>query len=170
MYILNEDFKKSLSCFSCFLICLICCFLFCSQTQKSVSWLSEKLSKDGHAVTTLTGELDIEQRLSILNRFRDGKEKVLITTNIAARGIDCEQVTIVINFDLPIDQMQQPDYETYLRRISMTGRFGKKGLVINFVDGCRTMTMVEQISRHFGKPINVLQVDDLDELEKLNES
>ena len=134
-----------------------------------MSWLSEKLAKDGHAVAMLTGELDIEQRLSILNRFRDGKEKVLITTNVAARGIDVEQVTIVINYDLPIDQMQRPDYETYLHRIGRTGRFGKKGLAINFVDGRRTMTMVEQISRHFGKPINLLRVDDLDELEKLNE-
>lgn len=141
--------------------------IFC-HTRKSVNWLSEKLAKDGHAVAMLTGELDIEQRLAILNRFRDGKEKVLITTNVAARGIDVEQVTIVINYDLPIDNLNRPDFETYLHRIGRTGRFGKKGLAINFVDGHRTMTMCEQISRHFGKPINLLEVDDLDELEKLN--
>ena len=116
----------------------------------------------------LTGELEIAQRLDILNRFRDGKEKVLITTNVAARGIDVEQVTIVINYDLPQDQMSRPDYETYLHRIGRTGRFGKKGLAINFVDGKRTRTMVDQIARHFGKTISKLEVDDLDELEKLN--
>lgn len=113
--------------------------------------------------------MDIEQRLSILNRFRDGKEKVLITTNLAARGIDVEQVTIVINYDLPIDQMKRPDFETYLHRIGRTGRFGKKGLAINFVDGSRTMRQVQEIAKHFGKPINLLEVDDLDELEKLNQ-
>lgn len=117
----------------------------------------------------LTGELDIEQRLAVLNRFRDGKEKVLITTNLAARGIDVEQVTIVINYDLPIDQLNRPDFETYLHRIGRTGRFGKKGLAINFVDGNRTMRMVNDIAKHFGKTINLLEVDDLDELEKLNQ-
>lgn len=141
--------------------------VFC-HTRKSVNWLSEKLSKDGHAVALLTGELEIEQRADILNRFRDGKEKVLITTNVAARGIDIDQVTIVVNYDMPVDHMNKPDFETYLHRIGRTGRFGKNGLAINFVDGRRTMQMVEQIAMHFGKPINKLEVDDLDELEKLN--
>jgi len=142
--------------------------VFC-HTRKSVNWLAEKLAKDGHAVALLTGELEIEQRADILNRFRDGKEKVLITTNVAARGIDIDQVTIVVNYDLPIDQMQKPDFETYLHRIGRTGRFGKNGLAINFVDGRKTMGMVDQISQHFGVPINRLEVDDLDELEKLNQ-
>ena len=128
------------------------------------------MSKDGHAVGLLTGELDIEQRLAILNRFRDGKEKVLITTNVCARGIDVEQVTIVVNYDIPIDQLNNPDFETYLHRIGRTGRFGKKGLAINFVDGPRSMGMVKKISEHFGKPIDRLAIDDLDELEKLENS
>ena len=134
-----------------------------------MNWLAEKLSKDGHAVGLLTGELEIDQRLAILDRFRDGKEKVLITTNVAARGIDVEQVTIVVNYDIPVDQLSRPDFETYLHRIGRTGRFGKSGLAINFVDGRRTMSMVEQISKHFGKPIDLLKVDDLDELEKLSQ-
>eukprot|EP00794_Sanderia_malayensis_P015208 gene15208-16779_t len=143
--------------------------VFC-HTRKSASWLSEKMSGDGHAVGLLTGELEIEQRLSILNRFREGKEKVLITTNVCARGIDVEQVTIVVNYDIPIDQMNRPDFETYLHRIGRTGRFGKKGLAINFVDGARTMRMVEKIASHFGKPIELLAVDDVDALERLENS
>ena len=87
---------------------------------------------------------------------------------MAARGIDVEQVTIVVNYDLPFDHMNRPDFETYLHRIGRTGRFGKKGLAINFVDGTRTRTMVHKISDHFGKSINLLKVDDLEELEKLN--
>ena len=126
--------------------------------------------KDGHAVGLLTGELDIEQRVAILNRFRDGKEKVLITTNVCARGIDVEQVTIVVNYDIPVDKFSRPDFETYLHRIGRTGRFGKKGLAINFVDGGRTNAMVKKIAEHFRKPISLLAIDDLDELEKLESS
>lgn len=51
------------------------------------------MSKEGHAVALLSGELEIDQRINIINRFREGKEKVLITTNVMARGIDVEQVT-----------------------------------------------------------------------------
>lgn len=62
------------------------------QTRKAASWLSQKMSQDGHAVALLSGEITVEQRIAVLNRFRDGKEKLLITTNVCARGIDVEQV------------------------------------------------------------------------------
>lgn len=83
------------------------------------------MTQDGHSVAILSGELSVEQRLSVLDRFRAGVEKVLITTNVLSRGIDVEQVTIVVNFDLPIDQYGNADCETYLHRIGRTGRFGK---------------------------------------------
>ena len=57
--------------------------------------LAAKMTKEGHAVALLTGESTPEQRIAVLNRFRDGKEKVLITTNLMARGIDIEQVLFV---------------------------------------------------------------------------
>ena len=53
----------------------------------------------------LSGELDVTQRATILKRFRDGKERVLVTTNVCARGIDVEQVTLVVNFDLPMTKV-----------------------------------------------------------------
>ena len=62
------------------------------QTRKAASWLSQKMSQDGHAVALLSGDITVEQRIAVLNRFRDGKEKLLITTNVCARGIDVEQV------------------------------------------------------------------------------
>lgn len=95
------------------------------QTRKTAGWLSTKMTKDGHSVAVLSGELTVEQRLAVLDRFRAGLEKVLITTNVLCRGIDVEQVTIVVNFDLPIDQFGEADCETYLHRIGRTGRFGK---------------------------------------------
>lgn len=70
------------------------------------------------------GELNVEQRIAVLDRFRAGLEKVLITTNVLSRGIDIEQVTIVVNFDMPKDVEGKADCETYLHRIGRTGRFG----------------------------------------------
>lgn len=102
---------------------------------------------------TFIGELSVEQRLAVLDRFRAGLEKVLITTNVLSRGefdvqifsfhkcinhvlvcagIDIEQVTIVVNFDLPVDTSGEADCETYLHRIGRTGRFGKPLIVILF--------------------------------------
>lgn len=94
------------------------------QTRKTASWLAVKMTRDGHSVGVLSGELTVEQRLAVLDRFRAGLEKVLITTNVLSRGIDVEQVTIVVNFDLPVDQNGRADCETYLHRIGRTGRFG----------------------------------------------
>ena len=69
-------------------------------------------------------------------------------------GIDVEQVTVVVNFDLPIDQHREPDYETYLHRIGRTGRFGKNGIAINMVDSDQSMSIMRSIERHFGKSIH----------------
>lgn len=67
-------------------------------------------------------------------------------------GLDIEQVTVVINYDLPTDKTNtEPDYETYLHRIGRTGRFGKSGIAINFVDGHRTMDLLKRIEQHFSK-------------------
>lgn len=63
------------------------------QTRKTASWLAEKMTKEGHAVALLSGELTVEQRIAILDRFRDGKEKILITTNVLSRGKGLEAGT-----------------------------------------------------------------------------
>lgn len=140
--------------------------IFCA-TRKTAAWLAEKMTKDGHVVGLLTGELQIEQRAAVINRFKEGKEKVLITTNVTARGIDVEQVTVVVNFDPPLTHDMQPDFETYLHRIGRTGRFGKSGLAINMVDGSRSRNTFKAIEKHFGKKIIKLDADDMEEIEKI---
>lgn len=140
--------------------------IFC-HTRQTAAWLTEKMTKDGHAVALLSGDLSVDQRISVLNRFRQAKEKVLITTNVCARGIDIEQVTVVVNFDLPVDQKSRADCETYLHRIGRTGRFGKSGLAINMVDGERTMRLLREIESHFGRKIKRLDAEDVDEIEKI---
>ncbi|XP_012261156.1 DEAD-box helicase Dbp80 [Athalia rosae] len=140
--------------------------IFC-HTRKTAGWLAEKMSKDGHAVAVLSGDLTVEQRIAVLDRFRAGLEKVLITTNVLARGIDVEQVTIVVNFDLPMDQERRADCETYLHRIGRTGRFGKSGIAINLVDSSHAMQLCQDIEKHFAKKIHYLDAEDADEIEKI---
>ena len=65
-------------------------------------------------------------------------------------GIDVEQVTVVVNFDMPIDYEQKPDFDTYIHRIGRTGRFGKRGLAINMVDGAKSRYVLRAIEEHFG--------------------
>ena len=144
-------------------------FVFC-QTKRSANYLRDKLSRDGHAVGLITGDLTVEERTEILKRFKDGDERVLITTNVMARGIDVEQVTVVINYDLPYDvNTRDVDYETYLHRIGRTGRFGKSGLAINLVDGRQTMGFIRQLEQHFGRKIEELDATNVDEIEKINQ-
>ncbi|KAM7337830.1 hypothetical protein ACRRTK_003949 [Alexandromys fortis] len=135
-------------------------------TRRNAKWLTVEMMQDGHQVSLLSGELTVEQRASIIQRFRDGKEKVLITTNVCARGIDVKQVTIVVNFDLPINQSAEPDYETYLHRIGRTGRFGKKGLAFNMIEVDK-LPLLMKIQDHFNSNIKQLDPEDLDEIEKI---
>ncbi|NXT94721.1 DDX25 helicase, partial [Anhinga rufa] len=139
--------------------------IFC-QTRKSADWLAVEMTQDGHQVAILTAELTVAQRADVIQRFRDGKEKVLIATNVCARGIDVQQVTIVVNFSLPIDQNSEPDFETYLHRIGRAGRFGKKGIAFSMVES-QNVQLVQMIEEHFQTKIKQLDPDDMDELEKL---
>jgi ATP-dependent RNA helicase DDX19/DBP5 len=123
--------------------------------------------REGHSVALLSGEITVEQRIAVLNRFRGGKEKLLITT-VCARGIGIEQVSLVVNLDLPVDRFNAPDFETYLRRIGRTGRFGRIGLAVNFVNKDRDLPILKKIEEHFERPIEELNTNDLDALEKLD--
>ena len=73
----------------------------------------------------------------------------------------------MVNYDVPLDAHRQPDCETYLHRIGRTGRFGKSGLAVNFVDGTRSMKNLMVIQDHFGRKIESLDTDDPDAIEKL---
>ncbi|XP_021112369.1 ATP-dependent RNA helicase DDX19B isoform X3 [Heterocephalus glaber] len=162
----NRDEKFQALCNLYGAITIAQAMIFC-HTRKTASWLAAELSKEGHQVALLSGEMMVEQRAAVIERFREGKEKVLVTTNVCARGIDVEQVSVVINFDLPVDKDRNPDNETYLHRIGRTGRFGKRGLAVNMVDSKHSMNILNRIQEHFNKKIERLDTDDLDEIEKI---
>merc|ERR1712224_887646 len=90
-------------------------------------WLTEKMRSKDFTVSCTHGDIDQNTRDIIMREFRSGSSRVLITTDLLARGIDVQQVSLVINYDLPL----QPD--NYLHRIGRSGRFGRKGVAINFV-------------------------------------
>ena len=77
------------------------------------------------------------------------------------------QVTLVVNYDMPVEPTGEPDFKTYLHSIGRTGRFGKSGIAVNFIDGQRSMANMKKIEEHFGKKILLLETNDVDALEKL---
>ncbi|KAH7834758.1 hypothetical protein Vadar_019381 [Vaccinium darrowii] len=96
-------------------------------TRRTVDWLTDKMRSRDHTVSATHGDMDQNTRDIIMREFRSGSSRVLITTDLLARGMDVQQVSLVINYDLPT----QP--ENYLHRIGRSGRFGRKGVAINFV-------------------------------------
>ncbi|KAK4054886.1 RNA helicase required for poly(A+) mRNA export [Microbotryomycetes sp. JL201] len=128
--------------------------------------IASRMTSEGHAVTSLHGKLETAERDAVMASFRDGRTKVLITTNVVARGIDISQVNVVINYDLPTDGNGKPDPETYLHRIGRTGRFGRQGVSINFVHDRRSFETMEAIRNALGKPIVRVDTSDFELMEK----
>lgn len=100
--------------------------IYCN-TRRKVDWLTEKMIAKDFTVSSMHGDLDQRERESILAEFRSGSSRVLITTDLLARGIDVQQVSLVINYDMPSNR------ESYIHRIGRSGRFGRKGVAINFI-------------------------------------
>ncbi|CUS10162.1 unnamed protein product [Tuber aestivum] len=113
--------------------------IFCN-TRRKVDWLTGMLTERDFTVSAMHGDMDQQQRDLIMKEFRSGSSRVLIATDLLARGIDVQQVSLVINYDLPANR------ENYIHRIGRGGRFGRKGVAINFVttDDIRMMREIEQ--------------------------
>lgn len=100
--------------------------IFCNTIRK-VEWLEENLKKNNFPITTIHSNMTQIERDNVVKDFRDGKTRLLLTTDLLSRGIDIPQVNMVINYDLP------PNKETYVHRIGRCGRFDKKGVAITMV-------------------------------------
>jgi len=113
--------------------------IFCN-TRRKVDWLTEKMHSRDFTVSAMHGDMDQRERDVIMREFRSGSSRVLITTDLLARGIDVQQVSLVINYDLPTNR------ENYIHRIGRGGRFGRKGVAINFIteDDRRSLKDIEQ--------------------------
>lgn len=100
--------------------------IFCNTIRK-VNWLTEKLEEENFPITSIHGKMTQDERNEIVKEFRNGKTRILLTTDLLSRGIDIPQVNLVINYDIP------PNKETYIHRIGRCGRFGKKGVSVTMV-------------------------------------
>merc|ERR1711933_422933 len=125
--------------------------IYCN-TRRRVDSLADQLTRRDFTISTMHAELDQKERDLVMPEFRSGSSRVLISTDLLARGIDVQQVSLVINFDLP------QNMENYLHRIGRSGRFGRKGCAINFVSN-RDVRAMRDIERFYHTQVEELPND-----------
>ncbi|KAF9193042.1 RNA helicase [Haplosporangium sp. Z 767] len=135
----KEDWKFDTLCDLYDTLTITQAVIFCN-TRRKVDWLTTKMREANFTVSSMHGEMPQKERDAIMQEFRQGASRVLITTDVWARGIDVQQVSLVVNYDLPSNR------ENYIHRIGRSGRFGRKGVAINFVtqDDIKILRDIEQ--------------------------
>lgn len=125
--------------------------IYVNKRQKA-EWLAKQLSSHGFTLEYIHGEMDVAERKKRMDDFRSGMTRVLISTDLLARGIDVQQVSLVINYEMPIQR------ENYVHRIGRSGRYGKKGAAINLVWG-EELASMKEIESHYSTVIHELPED-----------
>jgi len=124
----KESYKYDTLCDLYAAISISQCIIYCN-TRKKVHFLSNKLKDNNFTVSCIYGDMPQNERNRVMDSFRSGDTRILITTDILARGIDVQQVSLVINYDVP------NEVETYIHRSGRAGRHGRRGVTITFVSG-----------------------------------
>ena len=127
------------------------CIIYCNSVKR-VADLYDAMCEDEFPVCCIHSNMEKSAREFAFNEFRSGKSRVMISSNVTARGIDIQQVSIVINFDLP------KCVHTYLHRIGRSGRWGRKGVGINFITR-RDTSKMQEIEGHYSTQIKELPAD-----------
>ncbi len=127
------------------------CFIYCNSVKRVID-LYDALKEDNFPVCCIHSSMDKSERDASFSDFRKGNSKVMISSNVTARGIDVQQVGVVINFDVP------KDIHTYLHRIGRSGRWGRKGTAINFITR-RDVQKIKEIETYYNCQINELPAD-----------
>jgi len=125
--------------------------IYCN-TRRKVDYLADQMGKRDFTISTMHAELDQKERDLVMREFRSGSSRVLISTDLLARGIDVQQVSLVINYDLP------QNMENYLHRIGRSGRFGRKGVAINFVTN-NDVRLMKDIEKYYHTQIEEMPMD-----------
>ena len=121
------------------------CIIYINSKNK-LNQVYENLLEDNFPVGMIHGNLMTNERTDIMNKFRQGEIRILLSTDLLSRGIDIQQLSLVINFDLPIQK------ETYIHRIGRSGRYGRKGVAINFVTQ-RDLHDLEELKQFYNTKI-----------------
>lgn len=147
----REEFKYEVLCDLYQQLNINQALIYCNKRQRA-EWLAEKMIAQGFPLGFIHGEMDVEERRKRMTDFRKGAVRVLISTDLLARGIDVQQVSLVINYELPTQR------ENYIHRIGRSGRFGRKGVTINLL--CPEEGRArEEIETHYGIKIESLPND-----------
>ena len=125
--------------------------IYCNYHQ-SVELLTKKLQEQNFKVSLIHGSMDIMEREEAMKKFRSLQTRVLISTDLLGRGIDVQQVSIVINYDIPFKN------ESYIHRIGRSGRHGRKGTAINFITN-NDVRRIEEIAKYYNTSILPLPAD-----------
>ena len=137
--------------------------VFCN-TKRMTDEVTESLGARGILAEALHGDLSQAQRDKVMGKFRKGICTVLVATDVAARGIDVDNVEAVFNFDIPLDE------EYYVHRIGRTGRAGKSGTAITFITGRREMMKLKDLERFTKATINKMTPPSVTELVELKKT
>ena len=125
--------------------------IYVNKRQKA-EWLVKQLSSHGFTLEYIHGDMEVHERKKRMQDFRSGSTRVLISTDLLARGIDVQQVSLVINYEMPIQR------ENYVHRIGRSGRYGKKGVAINLICG-NEIECIKEIEEHYETTIEELPED-----------
>jgi len=147
----KEDWKLDTLCDLYETVTITQAVIFCS-TRRKVDWLTQKLHEREFTVSAMHGDMDQSQREVIMKEFRSGSSRVLIATDLLARGIDVQQVSLVINYDLPASK------ENYIHRIGRGGRFGRKGVAINFITA-EDLRMLREIESFYNTQVEEMPLN-----------
>ena len=122
--------------------------VFCN-SRRSAMHLADEMDRADHTVSVIHGELSQDERDQVIAEFTQGASRVLIATDVFARGMDVQQVSLVINVELPHDR------ENYIHRIGRCGRQGRKGVAINLLDGTsrQEVAKLQELERFYSAPI-----------------
>jgi translation initiation factor 4A len=137
----SEDWKYEVLCDLYQQLNINQALIYCNKRQRA-EWLAEKMTTAGFPLSFIHGEMDVEERKRRMKDFRNGTVRVMISTDMLARGIDVQQVSLVINYELPTVK------ENYIHRIGRAGRFGRKGVTINLISKDETRAR-DEIQDHF---------------------
>jgi ATP-dependent RNA helicase len=117
-----------------------------------VDWLTAKMREANFTVSSMHGDMPQAEREAIMEEFRSGATRVLIATDVWGRGLDVQQVSLVINYDLPNNR------ELYIHRIGRSGRFGRKGVAINFVRS-DDISILRDIEQYYSTQIDEMPMN-----------
>tara|TARA_B100000674_G_scaffold490893_1_gene507759 strand:- start:670 stop:1797 length:1128 start_codon:yes stop_codon:yes gene_type:complete len=132
------------------------CIIYMNSKNKIVE-IYDKLMNDNFPVEYITGDRSVKERNDIMEKFRSGSLRILLSSDLLSRGIDIQQLSLVINYDLPREK------ETYIHRIGRSGRYGRKGVAINLIND-REIEYMKHIEEFYDTKINEMPKNIIDYL------